>query len=399
VPGLPDSPYSNAQRVEGWRADLKVLRTELPKMHVNLFAKLSQAQWEALCDKLNEAIPTLSDDQVIVELMKLTQRVGDSHTFLTVGARAGFRFFPLSLYWFSDGVYVLQTTPEHKELLKARLTGIDGQSVEAALKAVSEVIPHENEAQLRSQAPYYLIIAEVLAAQGVAKSADKASFSFTLSDGTARDVELDALVPSKELVFESALDPSAPKPYYLHNPGQVYWTEYLPFSQTMYLAYNSCREAPELPMATFVKQLQDGLSGQPVKRLVIDLRANGGGNSAVLDPLITMLAGRKDINQPGKLYVLIGRRTFSSALLNALSFKYKTKALLVGEATGGKPSHFGEVKSFELPVSGLKVSYSTKFFKAEGFDGDSLLPDIAVETSFADFIAGKDPEMEKVVTL
>ena len=40
----------------------------------------------------------------------------------------------------------------------------------------------------------------------------------------------------------------------------------------------------------------------------------------------------------------------------ALSLKEKAGALLVGEPTGGKPSHFGEVKSFELPVSGLSVS-------------------------------------------
>ena len=40
-----------------------------------------------------------------------------------------------------------------------------------------------------------------------------------------------------------------------------------------------------------------------------------------------------------------------------------TEAIFIGEPTGGRPNHFGEVKSFNLPNSGLSVRYSTKYFR------------------------------------
>ena len=44
--------------------------------------------------------------------------------------------------------------------------------------------------------------------------------------------------------------------------------------------------------------------------------------------------------------LLIGRATFSSAQMNAQQFRDRTKAILVGEPTGQKPNHFGEIKNF-----------------------------------------------------
>ena len=95
--------------------------------------------------------------------------------------------------------------------------------------------------------------------------------------------------------------------------------------------------------------------------------------------------------------MLIGRRTFSSAILNALDMKKQTAALFAGEPTGGKPNHYGEVQSFKLPRSGLAVTYSVKYFKVIDGDPDSLVPDIRVPLNFAEFRAGKDPVLERVL--
>ena len=74
-----------------------------------------------------------------------------------------------------------------------------------------------------------------------------------------------------------------------------------------------------------------------------------------------------------------------------MDFKNLTKATYVGEETGGKPNHFGEVKRFELPSSKIEVYYSTKFFRRAEKDVSTINPDFKVEESFGDFKSGVDP--------
>ena len=65
--------------------------------------------------------------------------------------------------------------------------------------------------------------------------------------------------------------------------------------------------------------------------------------------------------------------------------------IFVGEETGGKPNHFGEVRSFKLPNSGLEVSYSTKYFKKSDKYINSFTPDYIIKESFVDLKKGIDP--------
>ncbi|MDR1348005.1 MAG: hypothetical protein LBJ63_06190, partial [Prevotellaceae bacterium] len=103
-----------------------------------------------------------------------------------------------------------------------------------------------------------------------------------------------------------------------------------------------------------------------------------------------------EANPSIKTYVVLGRATFSSAILNAMDFKRLTNAIFVGEETSGKPNHFGEVKSFQLPTSKLSVNYSTKYFKMTDENVNTIAPDVKIEMSFSDFMKGVDPVYEWV---
>ena len=94
---------------------------------------------------------------------------------------------------------------------------------------------------------------------------------------------------------------------------------------------------------------------------------------------------------------MVGRGTFSAALMNALQLREQTKAILVGEPTGGKPNAFGEVRFLALPGTDLTVSYSTKYFKLSSLDTESFVPDHIVELSFADYKNGRDPAWEFIL--
>jgi C-terminal processing protease CtpA/Prc len=135
----------------------------------------------------------------------------------------------------------------------------------------------------------------------------------------------------------------------------------------------------------------------PVKRFVIDLRENDGGDSSLAQPLITGIKQRATLNQRGHLFVIVGRGTFSSAILNALDLKNKTQAIFVGEPTGGKPNHYGEFQEFTLPNSRLRVGYSTKYFTYSQDDTPFFVPDVPVELSSADYFAGRDPMLDAIL--
>ena len=69
-------------------------------------------------------------------------------------------------------------------------------------------------------------------------------------------------------------------------------------------------------------------------RAVIDLRQNGGGDFFEgREHLIEPIRKRPAINQKGRLlFVVVGRATFSAAMVNAIDFRKQTNAILVGGA-------------------------------------------------------------------
>ena len=96
--------------------------------------------------------------------------------------------------------------------------------------------------------------------------------------------------------------------------------------------------------------------------------------------------------------VIIGRDTFSSALLNAYAIKNKTKAVLVGEPSGGKPNCYGEVESFKLENSKVEICYSSKYYKLIKNDRIlSLFPDVERVVTFRDYIEKRDPCLEYIL--
>jgi C-terminal processing protease CtpA/Prc len=178
---------------------------------------------------------------------------------------------------------------------------------------------------------------------------------------------------------------------------EFYWHKYLEDSKTIYCQYRACRSMPENPIDRFSDELLELVESRSVDRFILDIRHNTGGNSLLLEPLIAGLRQSR-VNEQGRLFCLIGRRTFSSAVLNAISLRRNTEALFVGEPTGGKPNHFGEVRQFTLPFSRLQVSYSTKYFTHSDQDTPSFMPDILVDMSPEDYFTGKDPVLETALT-
>lgn len=221
-----------------------------------------------------------------------------------------------------------------------------------------------------------------------------------------------------------------------------------------YIDYRSCRD-----LEAFKKFLVDTFQTiklNPIRELVIDIRRNGGGDSALNDVLWTYVTtksfkqsgpwfekssvwlkgqygpekykaiygeqawdapdgkilhygdnpnddlihpGPQPLRYNGPVYLLISARTFSSAMSCALAAKDYGLATIVGQETGEPVNSTGEVYAYTAPGTGLRAYLTTKVYlapKAHPND-QGVVPDIAVATTPADIAAGRDPVLERVL--
>ena len=390
------TPVSQA-RAEQWREDLRYLTTDLPRRHPNLFFRARREDFNRAAADLDQAIPRLRDAEIRVALMRLVAMIGDNHTAVRWRAE-DFASFPLRLYEFSDGLYVTQAAEEYRRAVGARLVRIGETEIAPARAAVSSLIPCENEACLKSSAPFYLVVPEFLAALGLLPGAEQGQLTFESREGERFTLTMRPVAPDANINWATAFDARrAPLPLYRRRAELNYWYEYLADQRLLYFNYSRCQEMPARPFGEFANELLSLIDTRSVERLVIDMRRNGGGSELLLLRFIEELRRRPAFSRQGRVFVIIGRATFSSAFQNALSLKRTVNAILVGEPAGQKPNHYGEVRTMRLPHSGIEIGYSTRFFRAVAGDPPLLVPDISAELSFAGYLAGRDPALEAVL--
>ena len=265
------------------------------------------------------------------------------------------------------------------------------------VEILSGIIPHENDAQIKNKLGSLLTRTDLLFGLGLIPDPAGTTLSFVDKGGVEQTVAMEPIPMSGRPAWLLDLSPTEDAPLYRQRSGEHYWFHYLEESGTLYVKYNACRNMPDRPFSVFTQEVFGFLDSHDVRRMAIDLRQNGGGNSAIFAPFLAKIKKRASINRKGHLYVLIGRRTFSSAVLNALHLKNQTAAIFAGEPTGGKPNHFGEIKVFQLPNSKLPIQYSTKYFTISKEDTPSLRPDIPVKVNCRDYLSKTDPVLEAVI--
>ncbi|MEM8534917.1 MAG: S41 family peptidase [Chloroflexota bacterium] len=389
----PTPTVTTTNHPELWQTDLQLLESMLPRRHTNTFFTVSEAEFREDIQQLRDSVHTKQDHEIIVGIMQIVARIGDGHTF--VERPVHFRTYPFDIYWFNDGLHVIHTDKEHQQLQQSRLVQIGNTPIEEAYERVRTVISHENEMWLKAQSTTALTTPEILHALDIVPDLERANFTFEDTAGQRFTVQLEPAIALRE---ESTTASEESLPLYRQIRNDFYWYTYQEDTQTLYLQYNWCRDDPAQPFEQFAEEVLAFVDTHPIEHFVIDLRHNTGGNSYIIDPLIEGITERPAINQKDTLFVIIGRQTFSSGMLNALDFKTQTNALLIGEPTGGKPNAYGEVRHFSLlSQDNLHVNYSTKYFEMMDDDPPSVIPDITVEISSEDYFADRDPVMEAIL--
>lgn len=170
---------------------------------------------------------------------------------------------------------------------------------------------------------------------------------------------------------------------------------------------------------TMVQGFAKDFEKKGVKKVILDLRDNGGGYvSAAQDLLSLWLDGEKILIQKSrhfgdsstssdagkatlkdmKTVVLVNGSTASAAEIVAGALQDYNKATIVGEQTYGK----GVVQSLYDLSDGavLKVTTAEWYTPNErSINGEGIKPDVEVERTYEDINAMRDPQMDKAKRL
>lgn len=394
-----------------WQEDLRFLQNTIHNDYSFLFVKTTQEIFDTEVEALFKNIPTLESHEIIVGMTKIIALFKYGHTGLFFGQESiNFHSLPFNLYEFKDAIYIQGVHKSYKEALGAKVLKINNMPIDEALEKIAPVVNTENSQYFKAYGINYLSIPEVLHAQKITKTL-KNKVALTLEkDGKVFTHSFTALGDEERVPkhrgyvnqnenWLDARDQSA-TPLYLKHLDKIYYSEYLAKEKAMYVRHSRIADETEENTKDFYARVFDAVEQQDVDKLIIDVRLNGGGNNYLNKDIIIGLIETKKINKIGKLFVIIGKRTFSACqnLVNELD-NY-TNVIFVGAPTAENINFWGDNRPVKVPNSGIDISLSYLWWQDKPALENAawIAPSIPVTMSFEEYVSNQDPVLEAALT-
>lgn len=294
--------------------------------------------------------------------------------------------YPLELAWFGDELRIVVAAISHDVTLGSRVIGIGGVSVDSVMTLVSQLVPRgENDGRTRLTATLLLTSPLALHGLGFSPTSQRAAFDLVTAAGDSV-TEMVAAANLRD-VSDWRLATEQP-PLWLRRLRESWWIDLIPDTKTIYLSFSAYPPVSEFRQRTLDLGRQLDQSG--ARRLIMDFRRNGGGDFTLFRN-VALPVLRSWRESGGRIYVITGPGTFSAAMVNALDLRNELDATLVGEPTGARPNSYSEHGEFTPPSSGLRVSYSTRYYRFGADSATAVHPDQRIEPAWQDFRSGRDP--------
>jgi hypothetical protein len=402
----------DVESTAGWREDLTYFETEAPRRHPNFFHHLSRQQFTAMVSDLRTRVPDLQDYEIIAGLARIVAALGprDGHSRLNLlSPDRHFHMLPVNFYSYSDGLFVRAASKPYAELVGGHVVSIGGMTADAAWLAAGDYVGGDNAMSKRADTERVLSVSEVLRAAGIASGDPDQPVRIVVESGKDKRVVNVTPVASLEKVEWVDLRDAKPAfyrksasrdPFARHTADKNFWFEYLPEPQLLYVNFSVVGDAPDETVAAFFDRVFAFADSHEVKKFVLDIRANGGGNNYLNRPILYGLVKHdKTVGREGTFFTIIGRETFSAAQNLANMLDMHTKTIFVGEPTGGAPNHFGDSLRLKLPNSKVEINLVSVWWQDQDPRDQRLwiAPTIAAELSSADDRNGIDPALNAII--
>ncbi len=392
------------------------LQQTLVRVHPEPFARVPRQEQDALFEQAKARLTgKVQPDQLAAEGMRVVSALRDAHTSLRFGGED--RFVSGRFEWVEDGLLLV----EADGFEPAAVTRIGGRTPDELHAQLWSIVSAENEHWVRERGERLIAARSTwLALDGKA-----GSVAVELADGQRGRLTFDRTSP----LGGPRTEPST-------------WWTLVPEAHLGWLRIARC-PSPDQAYRDRIDDLFYELAAQDVQTLVIDVRGNGGGDSAILHPVLEHLApdqlasyggfrrlsadavaqreiqpgeyphmqGDTDLTQPatntwtksrryrartpfrGEVLVLADQGTFSSGNWIAVMLSDNGLATVVGSPTGNAPSSYGDLLTFDIGPFDLGVSYSKWLRPDPDRDpANTLVPDVLVPITVADILSGEDPQ-------
>ncbi len=447
--------YTKLIPPEKLKDDLDFLFKSIEEIHPNMYAYITKKEFSKLRAELYEkASVPMSRLEFYKAIAPVVAAIKNGHTFVaffntpnkefTEYLNQGGKIFPLAFLFDGDLVMLgsfggVEELPAGGEVLT-----IDGQNAKEFLIKTARYSPSENKAynltlmESRFYVPLFLWL----------EKGDNTSLRLTIKniDGITNDYTIKAL--SSTEIKEMALKK---KSQFAQNTqqGSEKWQPYsyhhLSDANSGVIKFDSFWD-----MEKFKKFLNDTfkeIKEKNIKYLIIDIRDNPGGNSQLGDEFLKYLTNKPfrqydkcelklssqvrerhmddnmasdflsrlatllklNLTKPGynplrfngKVYLLIGPKSASSATDFAQTVKYYKIGTLIGEETVDTVVNYGDCLTQKLPNSELDFSVACKYFVCVGGkpDGHGVIPDYEVKPKPEDVAKGVDTVMQFTLDL
>lgn len=419
----PDKKFAQQQLKE----DLAFVKQQLFNAHANAFNQLSKPQYEQVFDAIgNRLKDSMTATDFYKTIKEATAWLNDEHSAITIDPalqteayRTGDIFLPVTLTRKGNNFYIGELLTTNTGLQKGqRIIKVNGVPTERVIPQCSiqaSGFPEQRNQKALDQFGYLYAISEAKTYHNFELETDK--HQKIKVPGTTLKTWQDHV--NKKVQMSNGSDP-------------ITYTRYGNNGYILVPAFNA-RTDKDMDS---LRQVFDGMFTQMkadgVKNLFIDVSKNGGGNSAVGDLLISYFYGKPYLDyqcnfrrsdeylnlikqwgmkdnfyesQPvgklihfdpskttppkqapglfgGKVYVVVGSGTFSSAIMFATIVKDNHIATLVGQIPpDGHPNHFGEMYGTRLPNTKLNLRFGVKeWIRPTGERKDNVLrPDVVVD--------------------
>ncbi|MET0464246.1 MAG: S41 family peptidase [Chitinophagaceae bacterium] len=404
------------------RQDLSYLRQQLFNVHADPFTEISKKEYEQLFDKMDQSIKAPMTALEFYQLVRpAVTNLSDEHAQIS---------FPNGPYRYNDRPVFLPFT------LK---TSGRGFIIDTVLTAIAGLKPGDAITRINGVPVKELVLRAARYTTGYPDQRERNAlkqfgYLYSISGALTEEFRVESGKRSVNIAgirfssWENYL-----KSIFGGTAGCDQLLSYRKISETGYIsacsfgargkaAFDAYGRAAD---SLFLLAKKDG-----VKRVVIDVSRNTGGNSALGDYLIRQfyngeylsyrmnwrrsneyldlikswgikneeyeklvpgevmhsgpdtpwMQGVKDPFK-GKVYIMIGSGTFSSAIMFATMIKDSKLAPLIGEEPlEGHPTHFGEMYGTELPNTKLEVRFGVKeWIRPLGKEaGNRLTPDLYI---------------------
>ncbi len=408
--------------------DLDFFVQTLENVHPDLYHNIGREQFHTLVKDSKENLPErITLEEWFKEISKITAVIKDGHTgpdfsFL---ANSGILFFkkifPYKIRIIGEGIFVIKNYSYKDDIEPgSEILKINGIAAAEVIKQTSSLLSYENKIfrDVLLTIPFYFGMWN-----------DFGEFEIEYLENSTDEIKTINTFGGiyAKIEFQNEIMESYSEPYYEYE---------LLDDNTGYIKFHRFSNLSRFK--DFLKNSFDSMKTSQVNDLIIDIRDNGGGNSSLGDELLKYISDQKfrqfekvkikisdevikrnkisdkhidsigavftnentseiepkekEERFEGRVYLLTGERTFSSAADFTSAFQCYDVGEIIGGETGGLTVCFGDKFHFTLPNSGLRVGVSyKKFYNACGIENNrGVIPDYIIGNSLRDEIRGYD---------